>query len=282
MIGDLNPFNILLPVLIAGAVAGRGFRVDDDYTERWAAHFGLHVTSENRTTVRRYLLWTRRCRTAGGLAGFLGPTFYYEIVTTGPPPDDVGALGVTFMFVGYLLGALCGETVIDPPWGRSQGVGAGRGSLGDYLPGYALVLQRGLGFAAMPLVGLYALSESQVRGSFPDVAQVAAFGAAATCAAMVTEAFQKRIVARHGPRGEAMRTSSLLVLTGGAIALLTNIVGSLLLLSVLTFTSWSSPPAWISLALFGFLFLWSIYFWLYFGKPGGFGIRRRARHEATA
>jgi hypothetical protein len=282
MIGDLSPFNILLPVLIAGAVAGRGFRVDEDYAERWATHFGLHLQGENRALVRRYLLWTRRCRTAGGLAGFLAPTFYYEIVTTGPPPDDVGALGITFMFVGYLLGALCAETVIDPPWERSQGVGAGRGSLGDYLPGYALVLQRGLGFAALPLVGLYALSESQVRGSFPDVAQVAAFGAAATCAAVVTEAFQRRIVARPGPGWEAMKTSSLLVLTGGAIALLTNIVGSLLLLSVLTFTGWSSPPAWISLALFGFLFLWSIYFWLYFGKPGGFGIRRRARHEATA
>lgn len=281
MLADLSPFNVLIPILIAGVVASRGFRVDEDYAERWATHFGLHLHRENRALVRRYLLWTRRCRTAGGLAGFLAPTFYSEIVTTGPPTDDVGALAVTFMLGGYLLGALLAEAVIDPPWARSQSEGAVRRSLGDYLPGYALVLQRGLGIAALPLVGVYALSEPGVRDSLPDVAHVAAIGAAAVCAAVVVEAFQRRIVARPDPGGEAMRTSSLLVLTGGAIALLTNVVGPLLLLSVIAFTSWSSPPAWISLGLFGFLFLWSIYFWLYFGKPGGFGIRR-ARHEATA
>jgi hypothetical protein len=145
-----------------------------------------------------------------------------------------------------------------------------------------MVLQRGLGIASLPLVGAYALSAPQVRGSVPEVAQVAAIGAGAVCAAVVVEAFQRRIVARLGPGGEAARVSSLLVLAGGAIALLINIVGPLVLLSVITFTSWSSPAAWIGLVSFGFLFLWSIYFWLYFGKPGGFGVRRRASYEATA
>jgi hypothetical protein len=31
MIGDISLFNILTPVLIAVAVASRGFRVDEDY-----------------------------------------------------------------------------------------------------------------------------------------------------------------------------------------------------------------------------------------------------------
>jgi len=66
MIGDVSLFNVLLPVLIAVAVASRGFRVDEDHMASWANWFGPELTPRNRPDVRRYLQWTRRCRTAGG------------------------------------------------------------------------------------------------------------------------------------------------------------------------------------------------------------------------
>jgi hypothetical protein len=62
-----------------------------------------------------------RARTAGGLAGFLAPTIYFEVVTPGHQPDDVGGWAMTMMLAGYLLGALIAEIFIDPP--RNCGVG---------------------------------------------------------------------------------------------------------------------------------------------------------------
>jgi hypothetical protein len=290
MIGDLNLFNLLIPVLIAMAIASRGFRVDEDYMASWANWFNLELTRENRPAVRRYLQWTRRCRTAGGLIGFLAPTFYFEVVTPERQPDDIGGWAVTLMLVGYLLGALIAEVVIDPPRRRSENAVAVPVRLGDHLPTYAVVLQRGLAIASVLLVGLYALSEPDARISgLPNVAQVAGLGVAAACIAAVVEACQRRIVAR--PRSatnvvvvasdNAIRASSLHVLAGGSIALLLGIAGPMFILSVVTDSTDLGPPAWLALGALGLVFLSSLYFWLYFGKPGGFGIRRREGHEVT-
>ena len=286
MIGDVNLFNILLPVLIAVAVASLGLRVDEDYMVSWANWFNLGLTQENRPAVRHYLQWSRRCRTAGGLAGILAPTIYFELVAPGHQPDDVGGWALTTMLVGYLLGALIAEVVIDPPrrgWGNAVAVPV---RLGDYLPTYAVVLQRGLAIAAMLLMGIYALSEPGARISgLPDLAQVAGFGVAAACIAAMVEAFQRRIVARPRPvtteggvaADHAMRSSSLHILAGVGIALLGMIAGPMFILSMVT-ESW---PPWLGFIAFGLVFLSSMYFWLHFGKPGGFGIRRGERHGVT-
>jgi len=285
MIGDANLFNILLSVLIAVTVASRGFRVDEDYIASWSRWFNLEVTQENRPTVRRYLQWTRRCRTAGGLAGFLAPTFYFELVNPGHVPDDVGGWAMTLTFVGYLLGALLAEVVIDP-YRRHSPVPI---RLVDHLPTYAVVLQRGLAFASVFLVGIYALLEPSARISgLPDVRQVAGLGLAAACLALVVEGFQRKIIVRARPASEdvgvetAMKSSSLYVLAGGGIALLGGIAGPMFILSVVTVTAEAGPPAWVALVAFGLVMLSSLYFWLYFGKPGGFGVRQGERQRVAS
>jgi len=289
MIGDLSLLNILLPVLIAVAVASRGFRVDEDYIVGWANLFNLGLTQESRPAVRHYLRWSRRCRTAGGLAGFLAPTIYFEVVSPGHQPDDVGGWAMTMMLVGYLLGALIAEIVIDLPRRRSEKAVAVPVRLGDHLATNAVVLQRGLAIAAVFAVGLYALSEPGARISgLPDLAQVAALGVGAACTAAVVEACQRKIVARPRPvttqvgvaAADAMRASSLHVLAGGGIALLGMTVGPMFILSVATVTA-QSGPAWLAFVAMGLVFLSSMYFWLYFGKPGGFGIRRGERQGVT-
>jgi hypothetical protein len=290
MIGDVSLFNVLLPVLIAVAVASRGFRVDEDYMASWVKWFGLELAHGNRPAVRRYLQWTRWSRTAGGLVGFLTPTIYFEVVTSGRQPDDVGGWAVTMMLIGYLLGAVISELMIDPPRRRSESAAGVPIRLGDHLPIYAVVLQRGLAIVSLLLVGLYALSEPNTRISgLPDVAQVAGFGVAAACIAAVVEACQRRIVTRPRPvttrvdvvADEAMRSSSLHVLAGGGIALLLGIAGPMFILSLVTVIAESGPPVWLAFVAFGLVSLSSLYFWLYFGKPGGFGVRRGERHGVT-
>jgi hypothetical protein len=290
MTSDVSLFNILLPVVIAAAVASRGFRVDEDYMAIWANWFNLRLTQGNRRAVRRYLQWTRRCRTAGGLAGFLAPTIYFEVVNPGRRPDDVGGWAMTLMLVGYLLGALISEIVIGPPRRGSKQAVTTPVQLGDCLPTYAVLLQRGLAIASVLLAGLYALLELDARISgLPSVAQVTGLGVAAVCITVVVEAFQRRIVARPRPvttqvdvaAYEAMRASSVHVVAGGLIALLLGIAGPMFILSVVSITTESGPPIWLAFVAFGLVFLTSIYFWLYFGKPAGFGVRRSERHGVT-
>lgn len=283
MIGDASLFNILLPVLITLALAARGLRVDEAYMASWANWFNLGLTHENRSIVSHYLKWTRRCRTAGGVAGFLAPTIYFEVVSRGHQQEDVGGWAVTLMFVGYLLGALVAEFAIAPPTRRREGAVAVQARLGDHLPTYAVVLQRGLAIVSVLVVGLYALSEPDVRISdLPTAAQMAALGVGAASIAAVVEAVQRRIVARRRPVttkvgvavDSAIMSSSLHVLAGGSIALLLGIAAPMFILSVVTVsTADSGPPAWAALGALGLVGLSSLYFWLYFGKPGGFGIR---------
>ena len=288
MIGDVSLFNVLLPVLIAVAAASRGFRVDEDYMASWANWFGSELTQGNRHTVRRYLQWTRRCRTAGGLAGFLAPAVYFEVVTPGRRPDDVGGWSMTLMLVGYLLGALIAELVIEPLRRRSKNAVALPVRLGDHLPTYAVVLQRGLAIAVMFLVGLYAIVQPGARISgLPNVGQVAGLGVSTVCIAAVVEALQRRIIARARPVttqvdasvDEAMRSSSLHALAGGGIALILGIAGPMFILSLVSATAESGPPVWLAFVAFGLVSLSSLYFWLHFGKPGGFGVRRGERQE---
>jgi hypothetical protein len=143
MIAHLNVFNILfnvlVPVLIATAIASRGFRVGEDYVTRWAEWFNVALTHEARPAVARHLSLRRRFRTAGGLAGFLAPQIFFEVVTPGHQPDDIGGWSMTLMLAGYLLGALLAEIVSDPPMGRLEAPTAGAARLRNYLPDYALV-----------------------------------------------------------------------------------------------------------------------------------------------
>jgi hypothetical protein len=275
-------------LVIALAVAGRGFRVDDDYVARWVRSAGVVLTSESRPVVRRYLAWTRRCRTAGGLAGLLGPTFYSQVVH-GEPLDDGGASFV-LMLVGYLLGALVAEVVVNRP---RRGTGAAMllpRRIQDYLPGYALFLQRGLASLSFVMVGVYALVEPHARHDLmPSVASAAAFGLFGVGIAVIVEVLQRMIVARRQPAmssgdiavDDAMRSSSLHVLAGVGLAFLINIAGGLVLLSLFAITP--DPFAFgLTMLFFLTVFPTSIFFWFDLAKPHGFKVRRGENEGVSA
>jgi hypothetical protein len=290
---QVSYLNLVIPILIALAVASRGFTVDEIYMARWASRFGIELNRETAPAVRSYLRTTRRLRTAGGLIGFLAPTIYFGIATPQGEADDVGGWAVTLMLVGYLIGALIAEIAAGSLASRSTGT---RSSvrLGDHLPGYAVVLQRGLAIAALLLVGLYPLTDPGLgMAGLPDAMFVTVLGFGVAIGALVVESFQRRVIgsarSNNGAQAatdDAMRASSLHILAGGAIALLANVVGPLLGLAIVsvseTMTSGTGPAEWIAFSVMGLFLLSSLYFWLHFGKPGGFGIRSSDGNQGLA
>jgi hypothetical protein len=276
--------NILLVVLVALAIASRGFRVDDDYIKRWATSAGLELTNENRPVVRRYLVWSRRSRTAGGLAGVLAPGIYTRITN---PDMDPGSWPFVLMIVGYLLGALVAEVVVNRPW-RPQGTGgADPRPLHEYLPAYVLQLQRGLAIVIPVLVVAYALLAPHSGHSLIHPALVAAFGFYGVCIAVFVEWMQRMIVARRTPLtvssdgavADAMKSSSVHVVAGAGLALLLNTAGPL---AAALFTLAGPSGTFVIFGLFFVLFPLSIVIWLDLGKPRGFRVRRREQDADIA
>ena len=283
MNADLS--NLIIPLLIVLIVASRGFRVDDNYVARWVRSAGVILTSESRPIVLRYLAWTRRCRTAGALAGLMGPVIYSQVVH-GEPPDprqgEDGGAGFVLLLVGYLLGALIAEVIVNRPGGSSGAAMLIPRRIQDYLPGYALFLQRGLATLSVVMIPVYVLVEPHARhDQMPAVAAAAAFGLMGAGIAVVVEVLQRMIVARRQPAmstgdvavDDAMRSSSLHVLSGVGIAFLINIAGGMLLLSV--FAILADPFAGIiAIVFFLLIFPTSIFFWFDLAKPQGFKVRR--------
>jgi hypothetical protein len=270
-----NWLNIGIPVLIGLAVASRGFRVDADYVARWANSAGVELTDASRPVVRRYLAWSRRSRTAGGLTGFLAPVFYAR-VTTGE--SDPGSWSFTLMLVGYLLGAIFAEIVVSRSRRRPGTELAGGQRLNDYLPAYVMVLQRGLALLIGLLVVAYALLEPHSHLSVPPSTLIATFGLAGMCLAALVEATQRKIVARRKsvtsdpPVEDALKSSSVHALAGAGVGLLLNVVGPLIL-ALLALTG--SVGSVVGFGLIFILFPVSIFFWLDLGRPQGFRVRRR-------
>lgn len=271
--------NVVIPVLIGLAVAGRGFRVDADYVARWANSAGVELTDASRPVVRRYLAWSRRSRTAGGLIGFLAPVFFAKIATG---ESDPGSWSFTLMLVGYLLGAIFAEIGGSRSWRRLGTELAGGQRLNDYLPAYVLVLQRGLALLIGLLVVAYALLEPHTQLSVPPPILIATFGLAGICLAALVEATQRKIIARRNPVTspsdppveDALKSSSVHVLAGAGVALLLNVVGPLVL-ALLALTGNVGPG--VGWGLIFILFPLSIFFWLDLGRPQGFRVRRRGQ-----
>jgi hypothetical protein len=277
-------FGLVFPVLIALAVASRGFRVDEEYVARWASSAGLELTEETRPVVRRYLTWSRRARTVGGLVGFLAPLVYARVAEAAVDREvitesDVGGWSLLLMFAGYLLGSVVAELVINRPGGHQGPTMRGSRRVGEYLSHYLLVIQRSLGIACAALVGAYVLLSPFVRTPEPSVGFVAVYGSVGVGVAAVIEALQRVIIGR--PRvavnpdalalDDAMRSSSVHLVAGAGIAIL--IFFAAVLVSALLFFV-DSPTGVITFALMLFLFPLSIFFWLDSGKPHGFRVRR--------
>lgn len=273
--------NIALLVLVALAIASRGFRVDDYYIRRWATSAGLELTNESRPVVRRYLVWSRRSRTAGGLAGVLAPGIYTRITNA---DSDPGSWPFVLMLVGYLLGALLAEVVVNRPWRPEGPRRAEPRPLREYLPAYVLRLQRGMAIVIPVLVAAYALLAPHSGSSLIHPALVAAFGFYGVCIAVFVEWMQRLIVARPTPPGQgrvadAMKSSSVHVVAGAGVALLLNTVGPLIA-ALLTLAG--APGTFVIIGLFFVLFPLSIKIWLDLGKPPSFKVRRREQDADIA
>jgi hypothetical protein len=269
-----------------------GFWITEQAVERWAQSAGLPLTDDNRRVVRRYLTWNRRARRAGGLAGFVLSSLYLGIA-------DHAFAGFQFPFiiVGYLLGAIVAEVVVNRPRRPGGAALLVARRLDDYLPGHVLVLQRGLPVVAVLLPGAFALSPFPDLVPTPSIepdtlAEFAVPTAVAVGTAVVIEALQRLIVARRQPItshndlavDDAIRSSSLHVLAGAALAMLLFTV-AVEVASLATFaeaSAWPVPLAWVPLAgLVVVVLAAAVYFWLRLPDPHGFQVRR-GRREVTA
>jgi hypothetical protein len=169
--------------------------------------------------------------------------------------------------------------------------------LDDYLPGYVLVLQRGLPVVAVLLLGAFALSPFPDLSPAPNVEPYTLAGFAVPAAfavgtAVVIEALQRLIVARRQPitgqddlAVDAIRSSSLHVLAGAGLAMLLFAVAVEVgvLAGFAAASEWPMPLAWIPLAgLVVGLVLAGLFFWLRFATSHGFRVRRGSQQEVPA
>jgi len=270
-----------------------GFWIGEQAVERWARGAGVALTAENRRVVRRYLTWSRRSRRAGGLAGFILPNLYTGIVD-----DSFSGFPFPFILGGYVLGAILAEVVVNRPRRRSGAALLVPRRLDDYLPGYVLVLQRGLPVVTVLLPGVFALAPFADLSPAPNVdphtlAGFAVPAAFAVGTAIAIEALQRLIVARRQPIishadltvDDAIRSSSLHVLAGAALAMLlfTVAVEVSSLAAFAEASGWPMPLAWIPLAaLVVGLLVAGLVFWLRLPDPHGFRVRRGRQQEVTA
>ncbi len=99
-------------------------------------------------------MWSGSWRTADGLVGFLLP-IGYSMLTDRPFFIDNG---LVLILAGYLLGAMAAEIVLNRSGQRAGAALLVPRRLENYLPGYVIVLQRGLAVISAALVGIYAMS----------------------------------------------------------------------------------------------------------------------------
>jgi hypothetical protein len=273
--------NLLVPAFVALIILSRGLRVDDRYVADWAASSGIELTIERRPAVRRYLMWSRRSRTVGGVTGFLVPVVVSAISGV---PGDPGGLSLALMIAGYLLGALLAEIVINRPRTEDGTALLLPRRLADYLPNRVLILQRGLATVAGAAVVVYGVVLPHARlPKIPSLSQVAIAGAAGIILAIGIEVVERRIVARRQPAAttdvkldDAMRSSSLHVLAGVAVSMLVYISGGLVMLIVASSMTEEVFNV-VGLPLVIALFVASLGCWIHLSRRSGFTVGRASR-----
>jgi len=223
----MDLFDLLLAVLLAVLVIGfaifPGWRVNPRVVDRWAASAGLELSERGRLAVARYLRWSKRSRTFGGLAGLVIPYALWLLAgTPGQPPFPLG-----YVLLGYLAGSLLAEVVLARSTADSPAALLAPRRLSDYLSGLTLCAQRGLGTAAIVLGAAYALSADESPGIGPIV-----FGVAGGLGWLALEIWQRLIVVRRqGIAGaedalldDATRSHSVQAVAGPGLALLCFVV----------------------------------------------------------
>jgi len=225
---------VVLAVLVGAALVRAYTPLGEEPLQCWAEAHGLELTPENRPVVEGYLRRARILRTWGAIAGLVAPTVVRPLLGEPVHVAGIGAYGSSpgelgFVFVGYLVGAVCAEVAVSRPFDPTRRSAAlVPRELTDYLPRRVVRLQRGLagacvlGAAALPLVPY---GPNAVETAWAGVAVVIAIviGAAAGL-----ERLERWVVQRAQPfvsepllaADDAIRAQSLHSLAGAGIAFL--------------------------------------------------------------
>jgi hypothetical protein len=213
----------------------RAYRPDPAGDERWARDRGLELTPESRALVARYLRTARVLRTWGGVAGIVLPTLITlvasgRVVVLGFGTDgDSAPLAFGWIFVGYVVGAVCAElSLARPVAGARRAAGLARRDLDQYVPRLALLGQRALAGAAAAgtiLVGVVPYPDSF---STPSPAALVAGAVVVLALAAGLEGLERWLVRRPQPftspaavaADDAIRAQSIRSVAGAGLALL--------------------------------------------------------------
>jgi hypothetical protein len=228
---NLGPLELM--VLVATAAIGGVLLywtvvVPDRFVEAWARNAGLAPAPETSRRIRRYLLWSRRCRFAGGLTGFV------LAMSLGPAPSE-SLVPAMAAFAGYLVGALVAELVINRPQGPAGTAAVSPRDVDDYLPRYVRKLLYGVALAfvagqALYALGLHRLLPPDAQARIPEASGGRFIVTLLSVAILVavTEALVRFIVGRRQPAAsasdvavdDAIRASSVRAVAAGGLSLL--------------------------------------------------------------
>ena len=149
---------LTLAVVLAVAVPlalWRAYRRDEGSAEQWARERELALTEENRPLVVRHVRTARIFRAWGGVAGALLPSLAefawngrVQVLGFGTDGDSA-PLAFGWIFVGYLVAAICAEVALARPARTARRTASlALRELQDYLPRWAVAAQRVLSVAA--------------------------------------------------------------------------------------------------------------------------------------
>src|SRR4051812_22563101 len=212
----------------------RSYRAPDSLVERWAGEQGLRLTAESRTIVARYLRSASVLRAWGAVAGALLPSLIDLVVdgrvqVLGFGTDGNSApLAFGWIFVGYLIGALCAElSVARPTRAARRAASLTRREIDAYLPRRALRAQRAATTAgALGTLAVAALPYASVSPPDPPELVLVAAGVLACGAGL--EAVERWLVRRPQPftdaavvaADNAIRAQSIRAVAGAGLAML--------------------------------------------------------------
>jgi hypothetical protein len=279
---ELLALGVLVMILAIGL--GRRTGANDAEVRRWADATGVELTPDNTLVVQRYLLWSRRGRRVGALVGFISPWMYSGI--SGWKIDESG-WALALMLVGYLLGALVAEVVVDRSRGTETTAVMQPRRLVDYLPVRLLQLQRALGVLALAMILPYALLQPAASLDLPGVGTIALYGLGGASIAVIVEMIERRIVARRQSLADitdvevddALRSTSIHVVAGAGLALLIQFAGPLFAITLVAAIPGEAGGV-VGAVTIVLLLLLSLACWINVAHPTRYRVRRGLRSAA--
>jgi len=236
VIDSVSPLElaIVIAVLVAAALS-RAYRpIGDEPVDQWAEARGLELTAENRPVVERYLRRARLLRTWGAVAGLAAPTLIRPLLGEPVHVAGVGSYEMTplelgWVFVGYLVGAVCAEVSVSRPFDPARRSAALLPrELTDYLPRQLLWLQRGLALTSIGGLVVLRFVPYGPSGPPPSWGTIAVFATVMFGLAAGLERLEHWIVRRPQPfvsasllaADDAIRAQSLHSLAGAGAGFL--------------------------------------------------------------